>query len=177
MGKNEETAEDGKYSGPKKKSRKGLEEKYGKRFEINLHEDSQGRLLKIANWLDGDDYSTLKKGRGNVYRQALDDVINMVYIDYLYEPVSKEAKLLKELYLEFHELKEKQESKENRKLKGIMLKLCKKYPSPVDIAKKRTAVTGKDWSEKETEKLKDFRWVIQTMEKLDSVQLPVSTTK
>ncbi|MGP0767360.1 hypothetical protein, partial [Escherichia coli] len=83
-----------------------------------LHEDSQERLLEIANWLDDDDYSMLKKGRGKVYRQALDNMINMVYIDYLYEPVSKEAKLLKELYLKFHELKEKCE------LKDIMLKFC-----------------------------------------------------
>ncbi|MFQ8717652.1 MAG: hypothetical protein ACLR9W_05060 [Enterobacter hormaechei] len=61
----------------------------------------------------------LKKGRGKVYRQALDNMINMVYIDYLYEPVSKEAKLLKELYLKFNELKERCE------LKDIMLKFCK----------------------------------------------------
>ena len=164
MGKNEENMAKAEPRTPKQKSRKGLEEKYGKRFEINLHEDSQERLLEIANWLDDDDYSMLKKGRGKVYRQALDNMINMVYIDYLYEPVSKEAKLLKELYLKFHELKEKCE------LKDIMLKFCKKYPSPVDIEKKKTAVTGKIWSKETTEKINDFRWVIQTMEKLDGTE-------
>lgn len=170
MGKNEENMAKAEPRTPKQKSRKGLEEKYGKRFETNLHEDSLARLLEITNWLDGEDYSTLKKGMGNVYRKALSDVINMVYIDYVYEPVSKEAKLLKKLYLEFHQLRGTHSVDETIEM------LRKKYPSPQSISRGQPKKNVK-WSSTSLALLTNYRSLIRIMEKLDGVQRPANPTK
>lgn len=169
MGKNEENTGEAKPRTPKEKSREGLEEKYGKRFETNLHEDSLARLLEIASWLDGEDYSTLKKGRGNVYRKTLNDVINMVCIDYLYEPVSKEAKQLKKLYLEFHQLRETHSADDTIEM------LRRKYPSPLSISRRHPRKTVR-WSGASLALLTDYRSLILVMETLDGVQRPASPT-
>ncbi|SKC12285.1 hypothetical protein SAMN05216168_1465 [Kosakonia radicincitans] len=145
----------------KKDNRAEQAKKYGPRLDTNLHADSQERLIEIAGWLNGKDYTHLTRGRGNVFRKVLGDVVNIFYIDYVYEPSSKESRLLKKMYLEFHKLKESLSEEE------IITYLSERYPTPLAIGNHKKEISGKKWGHKQVDRLSDFRWLIQTMEKLD----------
>lgn len=149
------------YAEAKKRGRTEHEKEYGPRLDTNMHADTQERLVEIAGWLDGEDYTHLTKGRGNVFRKSIGDLVNFFYIDYIYEPTSKEAKLLIELYMEFYKLKEEHSEDE------ILTILSQKYPTPLAIGQRKTEISEKKWNHKHIERLSNFRWIIQTLEELD----------
>ncbi|MGW02405.1 hypothetical protein EEP06_03510 [Salmonella enterica] len=149
----------------KKNSRDSLVEKFGPVANLNLHLDSRERLVEIAQWLDRFHYEELKQTKGHVFHKTISNLINMVYIDNIYEPKTKAAKTLKKLYERYFELN-KDPSITLIKLKNT---LSKEYAKPKDIRKGKTAVNGKGWSNDDLEQLQDYRWIIQTMENLDGI--------
>jgi hypothetical protein len=149
----------------KKNSRDFLVEEFGPVANLNLHHDSRQRLVEIAQWLDNRHYEELKQTKGHVFHKTISNLINMVYIDNIYEPKTKAAKTLKKLYERYFEL--------NRDPSITLIKLKKtlseEYAKPEDIRKGKTTVNGKDWSNDDLKPLQDYRWVIETMEKLDGI--------
>lgn len=159
------------YAATKQLNRAEHEKEYGPRLETNLHADSQERLIEIAGWLDGKDYTHLTRGRGNVFRKAIGDLVNIFYIDNIYEPISKEAKLLMKLYQEFYELKETHSDDETLTL------LSQKYPTPLSIRDKKIEISVKKWNRTHIKRLSNFRWIIQTLEELDGKARDVTEKK
>lgn len=149
----------------KKNSRDSLVDAFGPVANLNLHHDSRQRLVEIAQWLDNRHYEELKQTKGHVFHKTISNLINMVYIDNIYEPKTKAAKILKKLYERYFELN-KDPSLTPMKLRKI---LSEEYAKPEDIGKGKTTVNRKSWSHDDLNPLKDYHWVIQTMEKLDGI--------
>lgn len=163
--KNNKHEQPSKLARIKEKSRDKLVNKFGPRMEINLHCDSRERLLEIASWINQDNYYHLTRGQTNIFRKTINDLINMFYIDNFYIPKSKESKVLKKIYEKYHDLKF------NSKLSIMKIKksLSAEFPTPQDIEKKDLTLKDIAWKNKHIECLQDYRWVIQTMEKLDGI--------
>ncbi|EDQ6205882.1 hypothetical protein HX70_001252 [Salmonella enterica subsp. enterica] len=149
----------------KKNSRDSLVEEFGPVANLNLHHDSRQRLVEIAQWLDSLHYEELKQTKGHVFHKTISNLINMVYIDNIYEPKTKAAKTLKKLYERYFELN-RDPNLTPMKLRKI---LSEEYAKPENIRKGKTTVNGKGWSHDDLKPLQDYRWVIQTMEKLDGI--------
>ncbi|ENI4724679.1 hypothetical protein ABX070_000821 [Salmonella enterica] len=149
----------------KKNSRDSLVEEFGPVANLNLHHDSRQRLVEIAQWLDNLHYEELKQTKGHVFHKTISNLINMVYIYNIYEPKTKAAKTLKKLYERYFELN-RDPSLTPMKLRKI---LSEEYAKPENIRKGKTTVNGKGWSYDDLKPLQDYRWVIQTMEKLDGI--------
>ncbi|EEC0297105.1 hypothetical protein YV76_004614 [Salmonella enterica subsp. enterica] len=153
------------YADIKARSRDRLVKEFGPRMEINLHKDSQERLLEIANWLNQDDYSELDRGKTNIFRKTIGDIINMTYLDYLYTPKSIESKMLYKLYERYDKLKYHLNLPQE-KIKKI---LSEEFPVPRDIENGCLELKKTKWTNKQIRFLHDYRWIIQTMEKLDDI--------
>lgn len=149
----------------KRSSRESLAEKFGPSANLNLHGDSRERLVEIAQWLNPLHYKELRRAKGHVFHQTISNLINMVYIDNIYQPKSKAAKVLKKLYDRHFELSSDPEISRSE-LKSI---LAKEYAKPLDIKKGRLVITAKNWNDEDLKLIQDYHWVIQTMEKLDDI--------
>lgn len=149
----------------KRNSRESLAEKFGPSINLNLHDDSRERLVEIAQWINPSYYNELKKTKGLVLRQTISNLINMVYIDSIYEPKTKAAKTLKKLYERHFELSSNPEID----LTTLKSTLTKEYAKPMDIKKGKLVITEKGWTYKDLKLIQDYHWVIQTMEELDGI--------
>ncbi|KTS18547.1 hypothetical protein RSA31_17535 [Pantoea dispersa] len=148
----------------KKDSRTKISEVFGPVMEMNVHEDTRERLRAIAEYLEGDDYYDKKRGLGPVYRKAVNDLINIFYIDNLFEAKTKSAKVLWKLYQDNYELRviDKIEKKERIKLLSL------KFPNTVLLDKGVLTPSESKWKSFEIDKLDDHRWVINTLESLNN---------
>lgn len=151
------------YADIKERSRDKLVKEFGPRMEINLHSDSQERLLKIAEWLYNEDFSNLDRGKTNIFRKTIGDIINMIYLDCLYTPTSEDSKKLYEIYETYDDLKF------NSKLsqKEIKKRLSEESPIPQSIKNEVPGLKETSWKIKQIEFFQNYRWLVQTMEELD----------
>lgn len=147
----------------KHKSRSSLAEEFGPRLAFNMHEDDQGRLLEIAQWLDESDYRTIKRGKGKIYREAVSHLINIFYIDTICSPRTKAAKKLAELYREHYKL-HRLDNMTRMKRKAQLSEL---FPTPDAIAKGELTVNTAQWRTEHLDQLSDYRWVANTLVQLD----------
>ncbi|EOV9691963.1 hypothetical protein ACN5PQ_003717 [Cronobacter turicensis] len=147
----------------KMKSRAQLSEIYGPIMEMNVHEDTRQRLRAIAEVLEGESYAEKKRGLGSIYRKAVNDLINIFYIDNLFEAKTKSAKTLYNLYQENYKLRVIDAIKKKDRIKT----LSSEYPSPTQLEKGSLTLSESKWKSTEIDKLDDHRWVINTLESLN----------
>lgn len=151
-------------SSPKQDSRTKFYKTFGPTIEMNVHEDTRERLREIAEYFEGDDYSDKKRGLGPVYRKAVNDLINIFYIDNLFEAKTKSAKVLWKLYQDNYRLRVIDEIEKKERIKVLSLK----FPNPVLIDKGILTPSESKWKLSEINKLDDHRWVINTLESLNN---------
>lgn len=145
------------------KSRTKFAEAFGPIMEMNVHEDTRERLRGIAEVLEGEDYSEKKRGLGYIYRKAVNDLINIFYIDNIFKAKTKSAKILYKLYQENYELRVINNIKKKDRIKA----LSSKYPNPMQLEKGVLTLNESKWKSTEIDKLDDHRWVINTLESLN----------
>lgn len=147
----------------KMKSRTKFAEAFGPIIEMNVHEDTRERLRGIAEVLEEENYAEKKRGLGYIYRKAVNDIINIFYIDNIFKAKTKSAKTLYKLYQENYELRVINNVKEKDRIKA----LSSKYPNPMQLEKGLLTLNESKWESTEIEKLDDHRWVINTLERLN----------
>ncbi|WCG82257.1 hypothetical protein [Pectobacterium sp. A5351] len=150
----------------KRKSRRSLKEEYGPRLAFNMHEDDKDKLLEIAQWLDGNDYSDLERGKGKIYREAVSHLINIFYIDTICSPRTKAAKKLAELYREHYKL----HGRDNMTRMERKAQLSKSFPTPDALAKGELTVNTAQWKIRHLDQLSNYRWVANTLTQLDKAK-------
>jgi len=147
----------------KMKSRAKFAEAFGPIMEMNVHEDTRERLRGIAEVLEGQDYAEKKRGLGYIYREAVNDLINIFYIDNIFEAKTKSANTLYNLYQENYKLRVIDAIKKKDRIKA----LSSKYPNPMQLEKGVLTLSESKWKSTEIDKLDDHRWVINTLENLN----------
>lgn len=151
-------------SSPKQDSRTKISEVFGPVMEMNVHEDTRERLRGIAEFLEGEDYAKKSRGLGSVYRKAVNDLINIFYIDCIFEAKTKPAKALWNLYQENYELRVVGNLEKKERIKSLSLE----FPSPTQLEKGLITPSESKWKSSEIDKLDDYRWVINTLESLNN---------
>lgn len=148
----------------KKDSRANFFKTFGPTMEMNVHEDTRERLRGIAEFLEGEDYAEKTRGLGSVYRKAVNDLINIFYIDCIFEARTKPAKVLWDLYQKNYELRVIDSLEKKERIKVLSLK----FPNPVLLEKGLLTPSESKWKSSEIDKLDDHRWVIHTLESLNN---------
>ena len=150
----------------KMNSRAKFAETFGPVMEMNVHEDTRQRLRAIAEVLEEENYAEKKRGLGSIYRKAVNDLINIFYIDNIFEAKTKSAKTLYNLYQENYELRVTDALKTKERIKTLSLK----YPSPAQLEKGLLTLNESKWKTSEINKLDDHRWVSNTLESLNKTK-------
>ncbi|QTO52781.1 hypothetical protein J8I88_09300 [Duffyella gerundensis] len=151
-------------SSPKQDSRTKFYKTFGPTIEMNVHEDTRERLREIAEFLEGEDYAEKTRGLGSVYRKTVNDLINIFYIDCIFEARTKPAKALWNLYQENYELRVVDNLEKKERIKSLSLE----FPSPTQLEKGLLTPSESKWKLSEIDKLDDHRWVINTLESLNN---------
>ncbi|MBN3206431.1 hypothetical protein H5A35_03275 [Pectobacterium brasiliense] len=150
----------------KKNSRSKFTEIFGPSMEMNAHEDTRIRLMKVAEMLERQDFGKLERGLGAIYRKTVNDLINIFYIDNVFEPKTESSQKLLDLYKENFNLRVTQGFTRQQRIKILQ----EKHTNPALLSNGQSEPTEEKWKVSELKMLDDYRWVAITLEELNKTK-------